>query len=154
MSINGFVFFLGWGLVGLSGLIWSLINLWLSLRCKFWKIVDGEIKDSCTDARRSGRSLFKSYYPIISYTYNVNGVAFEGNRIRYGSTGGSKSEAHDYFEKYPAGKKVKISIDPNNYGRSVLEPGPSWGIFGAIILFLAAGAWGLTGVLDYLQANH
>jgi hypothetical protein len=41
-----------------------------------------------------------------------------------------------------------------DHHNSVLEPGPSWRIFGAIILFLAVGAMGLTGVLDYLQANH
>jgi hypothetical protein len=148
--VKGLGRLIGYGFIGLIGLIWSLTNLWLSLRCKFWIIVDGQIKDSSTDVRQY---RFKSYYPFISYTYNVNGVAYEGNRIRYGSTGGSKSVAHNYFQKYPAGKKVKISIDPNNYGRSVLEPGVSANTIVWIIIFSVLTAMGYRALLAYLQAG-
>ncbi len=153
VSVKGLGGLIVYGFCGLIGLIWSLTNLWLSLRCKFWKIVDGEIKDSCTDVRQSGRSLFKSYYPKVTYTYNVEGVPYEGNRIRYGSTGGSKSAAHDYFEKYPTGKKVKISIDPNNYGRSVLEPGVSLNTIVWMIIFSGLATMGYRALLAYLQTN-
>lgn len=91
---------------------------------------------------------------MISYRFNVNGLEYEGNKIKYGATWGTETVANDYCEKYPVGKIVKVNFDPMNHKRSVLEPGASWRIFGAILLFLAAGAFGLTGVLDYLQANH
>jgi hypothetical protein len=151
MDIRAFVFFLGWGLVGLTGLIWSLRNLWLALRSKYWNEVDCEIIESDV---KTIQLKGKSYRPVISYRYNVNGFDYEGNKIKYGATWGTESVANDYCEKYPAGKIVKVSFDPMNHHRSVLEPGASWRTFGAIILFLAAGAWGLTGILDYLQANH
>jgi Protein of unknown function (DUF3592) len=151
MDVRGFVFFLGWGLVALTGLIWSLRNLWLALRSKYWNEVDCEIIES--DVKIT-QLKGKSYRPMISYRYNVNGFDYEGNKIKYGATWGSESVANDYCEKYPVGKIVKVSFDPMNHNRSVLEPGASWRIFGAIILFLAIGAMGLTGVLDYLQANH
>ena len=153
VSVKGIGVFIVNGGFGLGGLIWALINLWLSLRCKFWEIADGEIKDSCTDVRQGTRSLFKSYYPFITYTYNVNGVAYEGNRIRYGSTGGSKSVSDNYFQKYPAGKKVKISIDPHDYGRSVLEPGVSANTIVWIIIFSVLTAMGYRALLAYLQAG-
>ncbi len=151
MDIRSFVFFSGWGLVGLAGLIWSLRNLWLSLRSKYWNEVDCEIIESYVKITQlKGRS----YRPMISYRFNVNGLEYEGNKIKYGATWGTETVANDYCEKYPVGKIVKVNFDPMNHKRSVLEPGASWRIFGAILLFLAAGAFGLTGVLDYLQANH
>jgi hypothetical protein len=151
MDIHSFVFFLGWGLFGLIGLIWNLRNLWLSLRSKYWNEVDCKIIESDVKVTQYRG---KSYHPIISYRYNVNGLDFEGNKIKYGGTGATESVANDYCERYRVGDIVKVSFDPMDHHRSVLEPGTSWRIFGAIILFLAVGAWGLTGILDYLQANH
>ena len=151
MDINSLVFFLGWGLFGLIGLIWNLRNLWLSLRSKYWNEVDCKIIESDVKVTQYRG---KSYHPIISYRYNVNGLDYDGNKIKYGGTGATESVTNDYCERYRVGDIVKVSFDPMDHHRSVLEPGPSWRIFGAIILFLAVGAWGLTGILDYLQANH
>ena len=150
MDIRGFVFFLGWGLVGLTGLIWSLRNLWLALQSKYWNEVDCEIIES--DVKIT-QLKGKSYRPMISYRYNVNGFDYEGNKIKYGATWGSESVANNYCEKYPVGKKVKISIDPNNYGRSVLEPGASLSTIVWIILYSALAAMGYRALLAYLQAN-
>lgn len=151
MDIRRFGFFLGWSLFALIGLIWNLRNLWLSLRSKYWNEVDCEIIESHIETTYvRGRS----YHPIISYRFNVNGIDYEGNKIKYGGTAATESTANDYCEKYRVGDIVKVSFDPMNHNRSVLEPGASWRIYGAIILFLALGAMGLEGVLDYLQANH
>jgi hypothetical protein len=84
MDIHSFVFFLGWGLVGLIGLIWNLRNLWLSLRSKYWNEVDCKIIESDVKVTQYRR---KSYHPIISYRYNVNGLDYDGNKIKYGGTG-------------------------------------------------------------------
>ena len=151
MDIHHFGFFLGWSLFALIGLIWNLRNLWLSLRSKYWNEVDCEIIESHVEI-----TYFrgKNYHPIISYRFNVNGIDYEGNKIKYGGIGATKSAADDYCERYRVGDKVKVSFDPMNHNRSVLEPGASWRIYGAIILLLALGAMGITGVLDYLQVNH
>ena len=148
--VKGLGTLIGYGLCGLIGLMWNLRNLWLSFRCKFWKIVDGEIKDSSVETRQY---RFKSYYPIISYTYNVDGVVYEGSKIKYGGTGGSKSVADDYFEKYPVGKKVKVSIDPNDYSKSVLEPGASLNTIVWIIIFFGLALMGYRALLAYLQTS-
>jgi hypothetical protein len=121
------------------------------LRSKYWNEIDCEIIESDININRIGNW---SYNPIISYRFNVNGFDYEGNKIKYGGTGATKSAANAYCEKYPIGKIVRVHFDPMNHNRSVLEPGHSWRIFGMIILFLLLEAWGLTGVLDMLQANH
>jgi len=153
MDVHKFVAFLALALYGLIGLIWNLRNLWLSLRSKYWNEVDCEIIES--EVKLSGFQFrnAKSYYPFVYYRFNVNGFDYEGKRIKYGGTGGSEASANNYCEKYPVGKVVKVSFDPLHHHRSVLEPGPSWRIFGAIILYVAMGAVALTGVADYLQTN-
>ena len=154
MDLHKFAAFLVLVLYGLVGLIWNLRNLWLALRSKYWIEVDCEIIESHVE--RSGLQFrgVKTYYPFISYRFNVDGFDYEGKKVKYGGTGGSESLANDYCEKYPVGKIVKVSFDPMHHHRSVLEPGPSWRILGAIIVYLAVGAVGLTGVLDNLQAYH
>jgi hypothetical protein len=150
-SVNGLVGLIGWGLCGLIGLIWSLRNLWLSLRSKYWNIVEGKINESYV---KITQYRGKMYYPIISYTYNVDGFDYEGNKIKYGGTWRTESVANDYCMKYPVGEKVKVSFDSMNHNRSVLEPGASWRIYGAIILFLALAAMGYRALLAYLQTNQ
>ena len=151
MDIRTFGFFLGWSLFALIGLIWNLRNLWLSLRSKYWNEVDCEIIESHVEITYiRGRS----YHPIISYRFNVNGFDYEGNKIKYGGMWRTESVANDYCERYRVGDKVKISFDPMNHKRSVLEPGASWRIFGAIILFLALAAMGYRALLAYLQTTN
>jgi hypothetical protein len=151
MDIHSFAFFLGWCLVGLIGLTWNLRNFWLSLRSKYWNEVDCKIIESDVKITQLRGKL---YYPIISYRYNVNGFDYEGKKIKYGGTGGTESLANDYCEKYRVGDIVKVSFDPMYHNRSVLEPGASWRIFGATILFLVVAAMGYRALLAYLQTDH
>ena len=151
MHSGTFVIIIAWGLSSLMGLIWNLRNLSLSLRSKYWNEVDCEIIESSV---KIVQYRIKSYYPIISYRFKVNGLDYEGNRIKYGGTGGTESVANDYCEKYPLGRIVKVSFDPMNHKRSVLEPGPSWRIFAALVLWLVLGAICVTGAWEYLEANH
>jgi Protein of unknown function (DUF3592) len=148
--VNGLGGLIGYGLCGFIGLIWSLRNLWLSLRSKYWNIVEGEIKESYV---KITQYRGKAYYPIISYRYNVDGLDYEGNKIKYGGMWRTESVANDYCERYRVGDKVKVSFDPMNHDRSVLEPGASWRIWGAIILFLAVAAIGYRALLTYLQTD-
>ena len=121
---------------------------------KYWNEVDCEIIESCVKINKFNFKGKRTYYPFISYRFNVSGFDYEGKKIKYSDTGGSESAANAYCEKYPVGKIVKVSFDPMNHNRSVLEPGASLNIFVWIIFFLALGAMGLAGVLNYLQASH
>jgi len=140
-------FALTFGLGGLIGFIWSSRNLWLAVRSHHWNLVDCDIMESRVEIRKDRYG--RSYIPIISYEYKFEGLHFEGNKIRYGGTWGTKSEANAYCEKYPEGSSVKVSVDPIHPERSVLVPGGTF-IYLAFIASIVSAVLGLSPLLAYM----
>ncbi|MFW6224348.1 MAG: DUF3592 domain-containing protein [Bacteroidota bacterium] len=54
-----------------------------------WPNADGVIDKSEVGSKRSGGS--KHYFPIIKYSYAVNGITYKGDEIRVGSRNTSAS---------------------------------------------------------------
>lgn len=135
------------GLGGLIGFTWSSRNLWLALRSHHWNLVDCDIIESRVEERSTSRGRW--YVPIISYEYKFEGLHFEGNKIRYGGTWGTESEANAYCEKYPEGSTVKVSVDPIHPERSVLVPGGTF-IYLAFIASIVSAVLGFSPLFAYL----
>jgi Protein of unknown function (DUF3592) len=103
---------------GFLGLIWCFVLISRAIDSQDWKRVDCEIIESRISQRGIGKNI-----PIVIYKYMVDGLTYEGKTIRFGGMSGFKSTANEFCKKYTKGKIVKVSLDPNNPKRSVLEPG-------------------------------
>jgi hypothetical protein len=60
------------------------------------------------------------YTADIKYAYTVQGVEYRSDVV---VIGGHSYGANATVKRYPLGKKVSVSYDPDNPGRAVLEPG-------------------------------
>jgi hypothetical protein len=138
------VFLLGYSLSSSIGLIWSLKNLWRAIQSQYWNRVDCEIIES-----RVTLFPYTWFYPIISYKYTIDGLHYKGKKIKYGGLQRSYFKANAYCEQYVKGEIYQVSVDPNNFKRSVLEPGASLQIYLAIIFWIVIGAIGFGGLLTY-----
>lgn len=85
----------------------------------------------------------------LRYTYEVDGKAYDGRRLRFGSDShDERSDAQKEQLRFPKGKKVPVYYHSEKPGRSVLVRGTSgnWGqliglsiclLVGLTVLFLA-----------------
>lgn len=123
--MNLFVTFLC-GIFIAAGVFMSLKgveNIQVARQTMYWDKVVGVIKRSEISSDDSDDST--TYKPLIEYTYIVNGIEHQGQSIYIGD-GVSTSDisyAKRFVSKYPVGKQVSISYEPNRQGVSVLEPG-------------------------------
>ena len=83
------------------------------------------------------------YRAAIAYQYVVDGTKLSGTRITMDeSQFGSRPWAEGRLRRYPLSAAVRVSYDPGDPSRAVLEPGISTehmqGL-GAAILFLVVG---------------
>jgi len=94
-----------------------------------------------------GRS---TWVPEVTYTYQVNGTAYEGDTIRFSRLvflkRGAKDRAQDVIDPYAGFPKVTVSHDPDDPSISVLEPGVTMGTFSAITDSVGYILIGLVGV--------
>jgi hypothetical protein len=141
---------------GLAGA--NAIKIWhQSQRAASWPTVSGIITRSRVESKkmRQGGTMYRTtgrsthYRPDLAYTYQVEGVHFEGRRARFGTPSRwSKDRAR--YEKiiapYSTGQAVQVRYDPRHPGESVLElqVAPFWR---SIVCFaavcLALGIFGL-----------
>ncbi len=140
------VFSLASALIGLIGLVWSLRNLYRGIQSRNWDLIDCEITDSEVEMIPLRARL---YIPRISYKYSIGGIQYEGSRLRYGATWRTESIANGYCEEYYTGKITKVSVNPNYYGRSVLQPGTTFQLYLTIIVWIVLGAIGVNFLLAY-----
>jgi len=65
-----------------------------------------------------------TFYPKVVYQYQVDGRRHTNSRINFGGeTGSMKWLAQRAVDRYPAGKTVKVSYNPQDPTYSVLEAG-------------------------------
>lgn len=77
------------------------------------------------DERPTGRTN-PSFRPTIRYTYRVGETEFEGTRLTvFQALYPTAGEAEGRLRDYPVGAEVPVHHDPEDPGRSVLEPGPA-----------------------------
>jgi hypothetical protein len=92
-----------------------------------WPTAKGKIVESLVKQHRDTTTTKNeySYFPIVSYTYEVNGQMHNGSEVRYGKYK-SYAKEHDarfVISPYPVGKEVTVSYQPDDPTVCVLEPG-------------------------------
>lgn len=113
-----------------------------------WTATTGRVISSTVDLdtrteRRNGRTTTKkTYTPIVTYEYTVDGVRYEGDSIRADDHGGGQDRAYDIAGSYPEGSETTVYYDPNSPADAVLMRG-----YESTQVYLFGGIGGLFGVI-------
>ncbi len=121
-----------------------------SLRSESWPVTDG-IAQSSQVKSQSGHKGGTTYSAAVTYTYNVGGVAYTGDKVSIGQMSSSSSSyALATVSRYPVGKTISVHYAPGDPADVVLEPG----IHGGTWICLGVGtAFALFGTL-FLQIQR
>ena len=87
-----------------------------------WPTTSGMVLSSSVRTRRSGNST--SHSPVVVYSYEVNGKAYQSQIIKAGDQYMSvriMGQAQDTVDRYPAGRRVTVYYNPANPKESALE---------------------------------
>lgn len=118
-----------------------------------WPVVEGEIIKLEVGKSRSMSQV--SLYPIVAYSYQINGTKYQSERIKVGTqsvSSTSDSWTEGTLTKYPIGKKVNVYFNPRTPTKAVLEPGLNLRItgFGIMAIIFLLLAWGFGFVFGAL----
>ena len=83
----------------------------------------GQESEGSTSIRTSRTSVPKTYYfPIVTYTFNADGVAYTSDKIAFADIRfGNKDDAKRYLSKFPTGGTVRVYYDPDDPRVSILD---------------------------------
>ena len=98
-----------------------------------WPTVEGTIVGSRLETTRSSDTT--KYQPAIRYRYTVDGESHEGHGVSLVTSSTSRAKAETLLARYPMGSTVQVHVDPDNPGRSVIDPS----IGGSVCFILIAG---------------
>ncbi len=87
-----------------------------------WLSTTGTILMSSVQSQRTGRS--HSIYPVVVYTYNVDGKNYQSQRIKAGEQFLNvriAGQAQATVNRYPIGTTVTVYYDPSNPAECALE---------------------------------
>lgn len=95
-----------------------------------------------------------NYNAAIEFSYEIEGQAYSGDRVRAGMTWSSSSSAAETVARYPVGTPVSVFYDPDDPSRALLEPGlKGTDLFGFMFMtpFIAVGIGTALAVLSMLK---
>ena len=87
-----------------------------------WPHTTGMVLSSSVQARHSDNST--TYYPVVVYSYEVDGKAYQGQTIKAGDQFMSirvTGQAEATVNRYPPGKRVMVYYNPENPKEAALE---------------------------------
>ena len=88
-----------------------------------------------------------TYSADVTYTYQVAGASYTGDKVSIGQMSSSSEYAQGILNRYPVGKKVSVHYSPGDPSDAVLETG----IHGGTWICLGVGtAFALFGIM-FLQ---
>jgi len=123
--------------VGIGG--WMFVK---SLLTKGWPATDGVIRSA--GMKSSSNDKGTTYSPKVTYTYQVAGVSYKGDKIAIGQVSSSAGYAQGVLDRYPVGTNISVHYSPGNPAKAVLETG----IHGGTWICLGVGtAFTLFGVM-------
>ena len=111
--------------VGIVIALFSYSSYRASVASESWPTATGRIVRSEIEkqTRTSGEGADKKNtlkeYPKVSYQYQLEGKTYTSDNISFVSTG----HARQVVSRYPAGKSVSVSYNPDNPEQAVLIPG-------------------------------
>lgn len=111
--------------VGASVAFFGIRGLQRAKASTDWPAVQGVIRDSSVERKRSsGSNSSTTYHAEILYEFTVNGTVLNGDRVAYGDYGSSSpAHARQVVNRYPRGKQVAVYYMPENPEECLLEPG-------------------------------
>ena len=114
------VIFMLLGTAALLAFAWTLYRQSL---VRHWQPVIGTVL-----ASRVETDVDMNSYPVIEYRYTVQGVARQSDRIYpHGVAATTGSYAEALVEKYPAGGKVRVLVNPHNPAdTAIIKAFPIW----------------------------
>lgn len=120
--------------------------------CENWIPIAGRVTKSEVEHTHGMEGESDSYTPLITYTYQLMGENYEGNRISFGSDGsssGKRKKAERVVARHPLGSQPTIYYAPDDPSKSVLERkwDPNDVIFFLVLELVGAGLI----YLDYQQ---
>jgi len=134
------------GLVAAGIGIWTLAK---SIRSEHWPVTDG-IVQSAEMKSHSGSKGGTTYSAEVTYTYQVAGTGYTGDKVSIGQMSSSSEYAGKILNRYPVGKKVSVHYAPGDPSDAVLETG----IHGGTWICLGVGtAFTLFGIM-FLQIQR
>jgi hypothetical protein len=128
------------------GLGCTLVALAISLyarRASKWPVARGRVIRSEVEEDPSAESDSVTYKAAVTYTYEVNGLTYQGDRLTLGTMSSSpRGFALRTTAKYPVGSEIQVHYNPLKPAESVINP-RSWThlIPWLIAALLSAFAW-------------
>jgi len=111
-----------------------------------WPSTMGTIQKSYIDWRSSSDSGTTAY-PMIQYSYQVGGQAYQSSKYAPGPEIGGTG-AHKVVARYPAGAQVMVFYNPQNPADSVLErKAPALWLFWLLLVIFDCTLCGIAPVL-------
>lgn len=117
--------------VFLAVLAAAALSTWQAWRTRDFRPVPGEIisrgvsstNQRSTSTRRTSRP---SQFLHLVYRYEVDGQAYQGDRIQAGTFGMTSGDSLRRFgDRFPEGQQVQVYVDPADPANAVLVPGLS-----------------------------
>lgn len=110
-------------LVGLIGVWFVIRRRAYARRSTTWPKADGRIVESRIDVWRHDLKPDR-FTPIVTYTYDVQGKAYENDRIRPESSVAywDRARAGNILANYKKEAAVRVTYNPSNPRESFLEP--------------------------------
>jgi len=140
------IVFIVWGA---QGIVRNVLAANVASASAAWPTAEATITESKVDEflKISRRGADDEYKPRITYTYEVDGIPFESERIDYYEVAGTTNadDAQALLKEFPVGSKTKAYYKPDQPSFALLKPGMD--------LPLVLTAWvirGLCGILFLL----
>jgi hypothetical protein len=98
------------------GLVAVGIGIWMfskSLRAEHWPVTDG-IVQSAEMKSQSGNHGSTTYSAEVTYTYQVAGASYTGDKVSIGQMSSSSGYAQGILNRYPVGKKISVHYSPGD----------------------------------------
>ncbi|MEC7385410.1 MAG: DUF3592 domain-containing protein, partial [Planctomycetota bacterium] len=118
----------------------GLTDIQIARASSTWPTTEGTVVLSEAHREWDSEDKRHTYFPVVVYTYEVEGVTYASDRIRPGSikrSSRTSASALRLAKQYPEGSRQPVSYDPDQPGQATLVAGEgvsSWGtmVFGGI----------------------
>lgn len=120
--ICGGLFVLFFGGLGVFLIIHSQVSKRKAQQSRNWPVVKGIITEAKIHTQENDDDQLK-YFPTVRYTYQVDGLPYEGKLINFGSARefNSHQKAAEYLAEFPVDKEVSVFYNPEKPGEAVLK---------------------------------
>ncbi len=146
--------FIAFGIAMLAGAAFAGVraikSFRMALASRHWPIASGTIIDAHIDVSKSSEHG-EHYSPSVTYSYKVRGYEYKGRRFSFDDTESMfRSAAEDAIDGFAPGVAVAVYYDPRAPKNCVLQPGPTKGTIGQLLIAIAIALGGATFTLGPL----